>query len=155
VEVILSKAGPEDATGLSGVLAELAAAGKRRKSGDAQFVLHHYIAHAHQIRCTVASTPGGQVLGFQSLKSAWAGNPYEVATGWGIIGTHIRPSAARTGIGRALFEVTLDAARRHGLDAIDATIGVENAEGLGYCGAMGFKSYRRLDGAMSKVYRLK
>ena len=155
LHLIVREAGLGDAAGLAAVLSDLVAAGKRRKSDSPEFVLGHYITHAHQIQCAVASEDGTDVLGFQSLKSAWVGNPYEVSVGWGIIGTHIRPSAARRGVGRALFRETLKAAREHGLDAIDATIGNSNTEGLGYYEAMGFQTYRHLDGAVSKVFRIR
>lgn len=144
----------DDAEGMADVLKDLVAAGKRRKACSPEFVREHYIGHASQIRCAVASENGLKIVGFQSLKLAWAGNPYEVRVGWGIIGTHIRPDAARKGIGRALFQFTLTAAQDHGLEGIDATIGNTNAEGLGYYDAMGFRTYRHLEGAVSKAYRL-
>ncbi|WP_120633961.1 GNAT family N-acetyltransferase [Ruegeria sp. EL01] len=143
-----------DAEGIASVLQDLFDAGKRRKSCTAEFVLGHYISHPDRIGCTVAVDQGGRILGFQSLRHAVAGNPYDVAVGWGIIGTHIRPSAARRGVGRGLFAQTLDAALGFGLTSIDATIGADNAEGLAYYEAMGFREYRQLEGAVSKVYQL-
>ncbi|WP_237218062.1 GNAT family N-acetyltransferase [Ruegeria lacuscaerulensis] len=71
-----------------------------------------------------------------------------------MIGTHIRPSTARRGVGRALFQETLKAARAAGLVAIDATIGVNNAEGLAYYQARGFVDCRRIDGARRKSFTL-
>jgi hypothetical protein len=53
-----------------------------------------------------------------------------------------------------LFAQTLDAALGFGLTSIDATIGADNAEGLAYYEAMGFREYRQLEGAVSKVYQL-
>ncbi len=97
---------------------------------------------------------GGRVLGFQSLKRAVENNPYGAPVGWGVIGTHILPSAARRGIGRALFEATLGIARELELPAIDATIGINNAEGLAYYEAMGFREYRRNADAISKSFAL-
>ena len=144
----------DDAEGLAAVLKALVLAGQRSKPSDAAFALSHYLCHPQQIRCSVAIDLGGTVLGFQSLKLATAGNPYKVAEGWGIIGTHINPSSARQGIGRALFRSTLRAAQEVGLPAIDATIGETNVGGLSYYGAMGFTEYRRLPGAISKSFTL-
>lgn len=84
------------------------------------------------------------------MKRAAAGNPWGVRPGWGIVGTHIRPDAARRGVGRALFGQTLDAARAAGLRHIDATIAADNAEGLAYYEAMGFRTYRTPEGRICK-----
>ncbi|WP_170764802.1 GNAT family N-acetyltransferase [Ruegeria lacuscaerulensis] len=144
----------DDAEGISDVLQEIAAAGKRTRPSDVGFSRIHYIAHPDSIQCTVA-VQDTRVLGFQSLKLAVEDNPYEVKVGWGIIGTHIRPSSARLGIGRALFQETLSAARASGIPAIDATISAKNAEGLAYYDAMGFVDYKQHTDAVSKIYRLR
>ena len=133
---------------------EIFEAGKRLSGADAAFVLDRYIRHPDQIQCVVAKDADGRILGFQSLKHSVSGNPYGSPVGWGVIGTHIRPSAARRGIGRRFFASTLQAARQNALPAIDATIGTANAEGLAYYEAMGFRTYRQLDGACAKVYWL-
>ncbi|MEJ6403870.1 GNAT family N-acetyltransferase [Yoonia sp. 2307UL14-13] len=141
-----------DADGVSAVLTALVAAGKRTKPADIAFALDHYIAHPDTIRCSVAVDQNGTILGFQSLKLAIDGNIYDVTPGWGIIGTHIHPEAARRGVGRALFVATCDAARAAGIAKIDATIGEANAEGLAYYSAMGFATYRRMKGAVCKCF---
>lgn len=151
VEFICRDAGEQDATGISDVLRALFAAGKRPHPGDPDFALSFYITHPDQIVCTVAADPVGRILGFQSLKRAVENNPYDAPVGWGVIGTHIHPSAARRGIGRKLFISTLAAARDQALPAIDATIGTHSAEGLAYYEAMGFREYRTLETAVSKV----
>ncbi|WP_299664222.1 GNAT family N-acetyltransferase [uncultured Ruegeria sp.] len=143
-----------DAGGISDVLAKLVAAGMRKKPSDTAFALSHYVSDPERIRCSVAVASDGDILGFQSLKLATENNPYEVEVGWGVIGTHIKPSAARRGIGRALFKSTLQAAQQKGLPAIDATIGVNNPEGLAYYEAMGFREYRQMEGAVCKVFRV-
>ena len=84
------------------------------------------------------------MLGFQSLIRAEEGNSGGVEPGWGIIGTHVRPTAARRGVGRALFEVSRAAAANAGLQTIDATIAANNPEALAYYEAMGFRPYRSL-----------
>ena len=140
-----------DAQGISEVLWDIAAAGKRNKRCDVDFAREHYVADPDRIRCSVAFQEE-QVLGFQSLKWAVENNPYGAPVGWGVIGTHIRPSAARRGVGRALFHATLLAARESGLPAIDATISATNAEGLAYYSAMGFVDYREHEGAQCKSF---
>ncbi|WP_234995236.1 GNAT family N-acetyltransferase [Ruegeria meonggei] len=69
-----------------------------------------------------------------------------------MIGTHIRPSAARRGVGRALFHPTLRAVQASGTTVIDATISSRNDEGLAYYSAMGFVDYRQGTGTVSKRY---
>lgn len=143
-----------DAQGMSAVLDEIFDAGLRKSAGDATFVLAHYIEHEHRIECSVAEDGQGRILGFQSLRYAIAENPYGVSEGWGIIGTHVSPQAGRQGIGSALFQATLRAAKTFGLQNIDATIGEGNKMGLAYYEAMGFQTYRSGGGSISKAYRI-
>ncbi|MDG2069330.1 MAG: GNAT family N-acetyltransferase [Paracoccaceae bacterium] len=112
---------------------------------DPAYVASHYIAAADQLTCTVALDPhrDGMVLGFQSLKLAQAKNIYDVAPGWGVIGTYVALDTGRKGIGRRLFDATLAIAQQVGLADMDATIGADNAPGLAYYDAMGFKTYQR------------
>ena len=122
-------------------------AGLRATSVDIALVRERYLGVEHSVACTVAEQEG-RVVGFQSLKRAWPGNPYDVADGWGIIGTHIRPDVGRSGLGRRLFVASLAAAKAEGLRHIDATIGADNAAGLAYYSAMGFTPYREGNGAI-------
>lgn len=153
-DIFYRRAQEGDAASIASVLQDIFEAGKRKAPVTAEFVLGHYITHTDSVRCTVAVEHIGQILGFQSLRCATEDNPYDVAVGWGIIGTHIRPSAARRGIGRGLFAQTLNAARDFGLTSIDATIGADNQDGLAYYDAMGFRTYRQLDAGVSKAYTL-
>lgn len=116
-------------------------AGLRASSVDAAVVRERYLDLDYRVACTVAEREG-RVVGFQSLKRAWPGNPYDVAEGWGIIGTHIHPDAGRRGLGRRLFAASLAAARAAGLRHTDASIGIDNAPALAYYSAMGFVPYR-------------
>ncbi len=143
-----------DAEEISIFLQELAALGKRNLPSDETYVRSHYIVHADNIRCSVVEDVDGTLLGLQILKRASAGNDYGVIPGWGIIGTHVRPGAGRRGVGRALFTATLDAARKAGLEKIDATIGSSNLEGLGYYEAIGFRTYKTNEGSVSKCFEL-
>ncbi|MNX63079.1 Acetyltransferase (GNAT) family protein [compost metagenome] len=117
-------------------------------------MLENYIQHTDRIECSVAEDDDGRIMGFQSLRYARADNPYGVAEGWGIIGTHVSPQAARRGVGSALFAATRRAAEARGLKNIDASIGADNMLGQGYYDAMGFTTYRQPEGLVCKVYRL-
>ena len=130
------------------------AAGKRSAPGDAEFASSFYIAHPDQLQCTLALDDTGAVLGFQSLKLAKPGNPYDTPVGWGIIGTHIRPDAARRGVGAQLFKETLLVAKNFALPAIEAVIQKANAEGRAYYRAMGFETYRKTADEVCKRYLL-
>ena len=142
-----------DAEEMSGLLKELTASGKRKSPDTEAFVRAHYIEDPRKIRCSVAEE-NGAVLGFQSLIRADEGNKYGVEPGWGIIGTHIRPSAARRGVGRALFAVSLEAAEDASIEKIDASIANDNSEALAYYEAMGFRTYRTPQGLICKCLDL-
>lgn len=143
-----------DADEISAFLQDLARLGKRTLPSDAEFVQTTYIDHPDNIRCTVAQDTDGRLLGLQILKRASEGNAYGVTPGWGIIGTHVRPDAARRGVGKALFAATHDAAIKAGLQKIDATIGANNPEGLAYYEAIGFRTYDTLEDRVRKCLEL-
>lgn len=132
---------PTDAEDLAEVQNAIHRAGLRAGPVDVATVRERYLDPEHRVACTVAEQEG-RVVGFQSLKRAWPGNPYDVAEGWGIIGTHIHPDAGRSGLGRRLFAASLAAARAAGLRHIDASIGADNPAALAYYSAMGFTPYR-------------
>lgn len=141
-----------DAPQISQFLQELTDIGQRTLPSDTEFVRNHYIAHPDTIQCAVAEDEDGTLLGLQILKLAREGNPYGVAVGWGIIGTHVRPLAARRGVGKALFASTRTAASQAELQNIDATIGSGNAGGLAYYDAIGFRTYRTPEGKVCKCH---
>lgn len=143
-----------DAAEISVFLQELAALDKRNLPSDEDYVRSHYIAHPDNVECTVAVDKDASLLGLQILKIASEDNPYGVTPGWGIIGTHFAPSAARRGVGKALFAATLTAAMRAGLHKIDATIGAGNVDGLAYYEAIGFQTYKMPNGKVCKCYAL-
>ena len=130
-----------DAEDMAEVQNAIYRAGLRTSAVDVAMVRERYLDMEYRVACSVAER-NGQVVGFQSLKRAWPGNPYDVPEGWGIIGTHIRPDAGRTGLGRRLFATSLAAAKAAGLRHIDATIGANNPPALAYYSAMGFVPYR-------------
>ncbi len=141
-----------DAPEISALLQELTALGKRTRPSDEGFVRNEYIGNPNGVACSVAEESDGAVLGIQILSVAQPGNPWAVEPGWGIIGTHVRPRAARRGVGRALFATTLAAAEAAGLRSLDAAIGEANAEGLAYYEAIGFRTYRSHAGRICKRY---
>lgn len=130
-----------DAEDMAEVQNAIYRAGRRASPSDAALVRERYLDTEHRIACTVAEQDG-RVVGFQSLQRAWPENPYGVAAGWGIIGTHIRPDAGRRGVGRRLFATSLAAAKAAGVRHIDASIGADNSPALAYYSAMGFTPYR-------------
>ncbi|MCU6453495.1 GNAT family N-acetyltransferase [Sphingomonas sp. A2-49] len=141
----------DDAEGMSQVLREISKHAGRQRPNDVEFVIGRYIADPTSIQCTVAINEAESVVGFQSLKKAVAGNPYETPDGWGIIGTHISPKVHRRGVGKLLFMATREAALEAGLEMIDAYIGADNPSGLRYYDAMGFQTYRTPEGIVQKV----
>lgn len=143
-----------DGQGMSNVLNEIFAAGLRKTRGDLQTVLANYIEHPDRIECSVAEGDDGRILGFQSLRYARAGNPYETPEGWGIIGTHVSPCAARMGVGRALFQATVRAARDFPIEKIEAAIGAQSPVALAFYEAMGFRTRREAEGTIYKVYQI-
>ncbi|WP_144577466.1 GNAT family N-acetyltransferase [Agrobacterium sp. DE0009] len=144
----------DDAAAMAEVQNEIFSAGLRKAPTDVMTVLANYIEHADRIECSVAEDEDGRILGFQSLRYARPDNPYGVAQGWGIIGTHVSPRAARKGVGSALFAATRQAAEAKGLQNIDASIGADNLLGQAYYEAMGFTTYRQPHGLVCKAYRL-
>ena len=143
-----------DADEMSAILRRILQSWNSDRRSDAPFVVAHYIAHPDSLRCSVAVDEAGKVLGFQSLKAASPGNPYDLPTGWGIIGTYVSADAAGAGVGKALFAASVSAARAAGLAQIDATIGASNAAGLAYYEAMGFRTHRVKPGAVCKAFRI-
>ena len=141
-----------DAEAISRLLQRLVARGKRTNPSSVDFARSQYISNPDGVQCTVAVEEDGSVLGLQVLIRTTPDNPYGVEPGWGIIGTHVDPDAARRGIGKTLFARTREAARRAGIRKIDAFIAEENAEGLAYYEAMGFRTYRTPPGKICKCY---
>lgn len=144
----------DDAVAMVAVQNAIFAAGQRKAPTDLATVRATYLDHPDRIQCVLADDGDGSVLGFQSLRIARPGNAYDVAEGWGIIGTHVDPRAARRGVGSALFRATCAAARRAGLTRIDASIAADNALGQAYYAAIGFRTYRTPPGLVCKVYAL-
>ncbi len=145
---------PDDAPGISALLQALIKAGKRTSPGDLGFVMESYIEQPHAIRCSVAVDDDGTLLGFQVLLRAVEGNRFDTPVGWGIVGTHVSPLAARRGVGSRLFAETRRIAADAGLENLEAFIAMTNVEGQAYYEAMGFRTYRIADVSVCKCYRM-
>lgn len=150
--MIIRSAVPEDAVAMSTVLAAILEAWGSDRPRSPAHVLSNYIDHPDRVECSVAMTQDGTLLGFQSLKRATPGNPYDLSEGWGIIGTYVSAQATGRGVGRALFAASRASARGAGIAQINATIGATNEEALAYYSAMGFETYRRRPGAVCRRY---
>lgn len=146
--IALRPAADDDAEAMAAVQNAIHRAGLRETAVDARLVRERYLDVEYTIACTVAERDD-RVVGFQSLKRAWPGNPYDVPEGWGVIGTHIDPRVGRSGIGRRLFAVSRSAAEAAGVHHIDASIGADNAPALAYYTAMGFRPYQRRGDALA------
>ena len=141
-----------DAQAMSVILLEIIEATGRPRSSSPSYVLSTYIQNPSGVRCSVAVDETGEVIGFQSLIRAVPGNPYGVAEGWGIIGTHISPRAHRKGVGAMLFRASRGAAVAAALPRIDATIEGGNEGALRYYEAIGFRTYREESGKIHKAF---
>ncbi len=141
-----------DAYEMSVILAEILTIWGSDRAHSPEHIRDFYIEHPDQISCAVAVNKGGDILGFQSLKRAVAGNPYDAPLGWGVIGTYVKQGIGRSGVGSALFAATSQSARQNGVLKIDATIGESNDRAQLYYEAMGFRTYRKKQGAACKCY---
>ncbi len=147
-----------DAAGLCAILNEIIAIGgttAHREPFDAARMRAHYIAPERGISCFVAEVDGA-LAGFQALEWSdpdWDG-PDRFPADWALVATFVAPDRHGQGIGGALFEATLAAARAVGAVAIDATIRRENAGGRAYYARMGFVEHRSDAARISKKYAL-
>ncbi len=139
---------------MSRILTEILLSWKSDRPSTVTHVLAQYVEHPHRLRCSVAVNEDGRVVGFQTLKIAREGNPYDLPDGWGIIGTYVDAEATGQGVGKALFVSSLEAAQDAGLAEIDATIGDTNVSGLAYYEALGFRTYQSKPGAVCKKFTL-
>lgn len=152
--MLIRSATSDDAAGMSIVLEEIIESWGSDRPSDPTHVRTFYVEHKDAICTHVALGESEDILGFQHLRLATKGNVYGVTPGWGIIGTYVKLDAGRQGIGSALFDATLSAARAAGLEKIDATIGKTNQSGLKYYSALGFKAYRNSSDAISKIFNI-
>lgn len=153
-QVTVREAMADDAAVMSQILRDILIAWKSERPSGVAHVSAHYVNHLDRLRCSVAVDDDGEILGFQSLKRAIAGNAYGLPEGWGIIGTYVDAKAAGRGVGKALFASSLDAAQEENVTEIDATIGASNEPGLAFYDAIGFQTYQTKPDAVCKRYTL-
>ncbi|MDB5657895.1 MAG: family N-acetyltransferase [Cypionkella sp.] len=136
--MIIRPATPQDAAAMTALQNEIIKIGgttayeQPRSIGQ---ILESYITGASVISCQLADD-AGQVLGFQVV-----GQRPGLAEGWADIGTFVQPGLQARGIGAALFEASLTAARAAGLKVLNATIRADNVAGLAYYARRGFVDY--------------
>ncbi|WP_432448497.1 GNAT family N-acetyltransferase [Aliiroseovarius marinus] len=148
------EARPEDAQGMSELITPILEGWGSNRRRDPEHMRANYIEHTDNIRCTIAYDETGQILGFQSLILPKTANPYNTPDGWGEIGTYVAVSNGRSGIGRAMFADSLDAARKAGITDIEASIGRDNPQGRAYYAAMGFVTHDLTETLDRKRYRV-
>lgn len=134
-----------DCLGMADVLNPIIRAGgtsafEVEKSAEA--LADWYLSGPYAWFCHVAcdTQPNGveRIVGYQTL-SRWGDFP----AGWSDIGTFVATDVQRGGVGKALFAVTLRAARLAYLRTLNATIRADNLAGLGYYTRRGFVEYDR------------
>ena len=87
--------------------------------------------------CLVAVDPAtNRIEGYQTL-----GRNPDLPGEIGDIATFARINGAQRGVGSALFAAMIDAARAHGLTAINATIRADNTGGLAFYTKQGFADH--------------
>lgn len=150
--MIIRRATPDDAVGMSAVITPIIASWSSDRPTDPEYLTGHYITNPNSVTCQVADQNG--VVGFQSVRKSAPGNPYQLPEDWGIIGTYVDLTRSGEGIGKALFAMSLQAAKEAGLIALDATIAKSNARALAYYHSCGFRQYRETTTTISKQFCL-
>ena len=151
---------PSDAHGMTTLLNKIIAKGgttAHKEPFDEAKIMSTFIQTPSRICCFVAVYKH-RIVGFQFLEWSdphWPGED-RYPVDWGIISTFIDVDHQGKGIGRALFEKTLEAAQGcRWCSAIDATIRRYNVGGLAYYHKMGFVDYKSTTENVSKRYDLR
>ena len=137
--MIIREARERDADGMCAVLNEIVEIGgttAHEDPLDAEEMVETYISKKRVMFCHVAEDVAGRIAGFQVMVKTDS-----IPEGHGSIGSFARQSDPVKGVGRAMFAVTVEAARAAGLEAILAIIRADNVPGLGYYDAMGFTDH--------------
>ena len=149
--VFIRPAEPADAEAMCALLNPIIAEGSttaHRTRFDLERMVAHCISQPRRVSSVTAWDDGGRLLGFQTLEwpdpdwTKWASVPLD----WGLIASFVARKARGRGVGKAMFPVTLEAARTAGMVVIDATIRADNMPGLAYYSRMGFVDYDRVSG---------
>lgn len=147
---------PKDAGAMACILNEIISIGGTtayRQQFDEQSIIKDFISPKLGISCFV-TFDGAQLLGFQALEGCdpdWPGeNP--LPADWAVVATYVAPNAHQRGVGRALFEKTVVAAKEFGISFIDATIRKENVGGQAFYQRIGFTDYSTSSETVSKRF---
>jgi len=131
------QAQPEDATALAALLNRVVDEGDKTAIhahlDEADF-RRWFIEGEHCLGCVVAETADGEPVGFQAYERYHSDLP----RGWADIGTFVDREARGAGVGRALFDATLDHALTTGTSVLRAVIRARNTQAIAYYRARGF-----------------
>lgn len=128
----------EDAVGLCAVLNPIIRAGGSTALEtplDPDTLLDWFIDGPHVLASHVVAS-GERIFGFQALS-----DHARLPDGWADIATFTDRIDPVPGAGQALFPATCAIARARGLAVLNATIRADNAGGLRYYRALGFRLY--------------
>jgi L-amino acid N-acyltransferase YncA len=139
---ILRPAAPADARDIAALLSAVVAEGGRTAIAGPMdgAAVRAWMASAPARSCWhVAETEAGEIAGLQLIEPH-ADLPAEAAD----IATFVAEGRRRPGIGRALFEATVVAARALGYGWLHAAVRADNESGLIYYRSRGFEPFDRL-----------
>ncbi len=98
----------------------------------------------------LVAAEGGRVLGFATYSQFRAGNGYATSMEHTVI---LAPDASGRGVGRALMLAVEDHARGRGAHTMVAVVAGENAEGVAFHKAVGYREHGRLPEVGTKFGR--
>ena len=93
----------------------------------------YFLSGPDHICCFVAQDNAGNLMGFQAIE-----HHKKLPRSCVDIATFAKQTAAKSGIGTALFHHTLRHVTKAGLESINATIRQDNVPGIAYYSKMGF-----------------
>ncbi len=130
--MIFRHATAADAAGMTAVLNAVIAVGgttaHENPMTEAQ-VREAYVT-GPDVLSSVICEEGGAIVGWQSVE-LWEGDPH--------IGSFVRPGQQARGAGAAMFSMTCQTLRDHGVGHIIAFIRADNEPGLAYYARIGFR----------------
>jgi RimJ/RimL family protein N-acetyltransferase len=163
-DIVIRPARPEDAPSMVSLLNAIIAKGGTTAYSEpftVQKMLDLFVDI--DISCVVAvqqaeiSTSNSPVVvGFQGLEWSdpdWPGED-KLPADWAMIATFVALEHQGQGIGRSLFQATLQAAKAAGVFKMDATIRSYNKGAQVYYTKMGFQDYKTTDETISKRFDL-
>ena len=130
--MIIRRATAADAAGMTGVLNAVIAVGgttaHEHSKTEAQ-VREDHVTGTY-VLSSVLCDANGEIVGWQSVEM-WNGDPH--------IGSFVPPGRQAQGTGGAMFGLTCQILRDHGIGYILACIRADNAPGLAYYARIGFR----------------